>query len=172
MKGQSSPICLLHLCPKRGQPEIANFIKGRLRISWGSVVKLGQPEMYNSFKKVRLRISWGIDVRLGLPEMYNSFKEVILRISWGSDVKLGHLIILRVCSDVRMPIQGRETSPLQLCKLSFRRETRFRNPFSGRDSKSLISSNSNSWINCRPRPRINSWIKKSSSWIWIWDYKR
>lgn len=64
-------------------------------------------------------------------------KEVRFRISWGSNVKLGQLQILRNCSDLRLVIQGRESSPSQLSISSFWREMRFHSYSFGRDSKWL-----------------------------------
>ena len=68
-------------------------------------------------------------------------KELRLQISRGSDVRLGQLQILRYCSDLRLAIQGRESSPLHLSISSFWREMRFHSRSFGRDSKWLTFFN-------------------------------
>ena len=79
MLGQSSPVCLWHLSRKCGQSQIINFCK-----------------------EVRLRIPWGSDVRLGQSLISRCYSDVRFRSpSFGSDVRLGQYPIWRCCSDVR-----------------------------------------------------------------------
>ena len=55
MLGQSSPVCLWHLCPKSGHFQILKSCKEvRLRIPWGSDVRLGQYPIWRYCSDVRL----------------------------------------------------------------------------------------------------------------------
>ena len=54
MLGQSSPVCLWHLCPKMGQRIISKRCKDlRLRIPWGSDVRLRQFSIWRRCSDVR-----------------------------------------------------------------------------------------------------------------------